>query len=219
MKMAEFSRRSGASVATLKYYIREGLLPPGDRTAANQAEYGQEHLDRVGLIRALRDVAGLPIATIRETLAAVERPADGTGPDHLGVALGALGAPLEIPADEADDYRRAAERVDDVLSGLGWSTDADAPGRADLIRAVVAIDRQFPGGVRQETLERYAGVARHLAGFEVPDTWDPSGAPTDALRYAVLGTVLFEPVILALRRLAHAERHRRLSAAAATRSR
>ena len=214
MKMAEFSRRSGTPVATLKYYIREGLLPPGKRTAANQADYAQEHLDRVALIRALREVGGLPIATIKETLDAIERPAaDGAGPDHLGVALRALGAPLDIPTDEAADYQRATDRIDDVLRGLGWSTDPDAPGRADLIRAVVAIDRQFPGGTQQQTLQRYAEVARSLAEFEIPQTWDPSGAPTDALRYAVLGTVLFEPVILALRRLAHADRHRRLSAA------
>jgi DNA-binding transcriptional MerR regulator len=214
MKMAEFSRRSGTPVATLKYYIREGLLPPGKRTAANQADYAQEHLDRVALIRALREVAGLPVATIRETLDAIERPAtDDTGPDHLGVALRALGEPLEIPDGETADYQRAADRIDDVLRGLGWSTAPDAPGRADLIRAVVAIDRQFPGGVSQATLRRYADVARHVAEFEIPETWDPSGAPTDALRYAVLGTVLFEPVILALRRLAHADRHRRLSAA------
>jgi hypothetical protein len=129
------------------------------------------------------------------------------------VALRALGEPLEIPDGETADYQRAADRIDDVLRGLGWSTAPDAPGRADLIRAVVAIDRQFPGGVSQATLRRYAEVARHVAEFEIPETWDPSGAPTDALRYAVLGTVLFEPVILALRRLAHADRHRRLSAA------
>lgn len=217
--MAELSRRSGTPVATLKYYIREGLLPPGARTAANQADYDQAHLDRVALIRALREVADLPIATIRQTLHAIDRPtADGTAPDHLGVALRALGAPLTIPTDEAADYQRAADRIDDVLRGLGWSTDADAPGRADLIRAVVAIGRQFPGGVRQQTLQRYAEVARHLAEIEIPESWDPAGAPTDALRYAVLGTVLFEPVILALRRLAHTDRHRRLSAAAAPRS-
>lgn len=211
MRMAELSERSGLPVATIKYYIREGLLPAGERTATNQAVYGPEHLERIELIRALRDVADLPIATIREVVEAVERPTD-RAPDHFAVAFGALGKPLEVPAGEEDDYRRAAERVDAVIAAQGWNTDATSVARADLVRAVVAIDRHFPGSASPESLARYASLARQLADFEIPDTWDPAGAPAAALRYAVLGTVLIEPVILALRRLAHADRHRRLGA-------
>lgn len=212
MKMAELSRHSGASVATIKYYIREGLLASGQRTATNQAEYGPEHIARLDLIRALREVADLPVATVRRTLAIVDHPNgdDGDVPDHLGVALGALSPPLDIPPDEAADYERATQRIDRAMRDLGWSTAPDAPGRADLIRAVVAIERQFPGGASDDALRHYADVARQLAAFEIPDDWDPSGPSSDALRYAVLGTVLFEPVILALRRLAHMDRHRRL---------
>jgi DNA-binding transcriptional MerR regulator len=211
MRMAEFSRRSGAPVATIKYYIREGLLPAGARTAANQAVYGPEHLARMELIRALREVAGLPIATIRQVLDAVERPPhDGDAPDHLAVAFGALGDPLEVPPGEEENYRRAADHVDAVMAAQGWHTDGDSVARADLIRAVVAIDRHFPGGATTDVLGRYAQVAEQLAAFEIPETWDPAGEPAAALRYAVLGTVLFEPVILALRRLAHVARHRRL---------
>ena len=215
MKMAELSRRSGASVATIKYYIREGLVPAGTRTAPNQAEYDTLHLERLELIRALRDVAGLPIATIKQTLDAIERPPDGTR-DHLTVAFRALGAPLDVPEGEEDDYKRAAERVDAVFPRVGWEIDRDAVARADLVRAVVAIDRHFPGGVSEDAFARYAHIAQQLADFEIPDAWDPVGAPTDVLRYAVLGTVLFEPVILALRRLAHVDRHRRLAGQRAT---
>jgi DNA-binding transcriptional MerR regulator len=211
MKMAEFSRRSGASVATIKYYIREGLLPAGTRTAANQAEYGPDHLARMELIRALREVVGLPIATIRQIIDAVERPAtDGDAPDHLAVAFAALGDPLEVPPGEEEDYRAAAERVDAVIAANGWRADDCAPARADLIRAVVAIDRHFPGRATTDILMRYARVAQQFADFEIPESWEPRAEPAAALRYAVLGTVLFEPVILALRRLAHVDRHRRL---------
>jgi DNA-binding transcriptional MerR regulator len=210
MKMAELSRRSGASVATIKYYIREGLLPAGTRTAPNQADYDATHVERIELIRALRDVAGLPIATIRQALDAIGQP-PADAPDHLTVAFRALGAQLNIPAGEEADYKRAADRIDTAIARLGWTVDPEAVARADLIRAVVAIDRHFPGGVSEDALARYAHAAQQLADFEIPDAWDPVGAPTDALRYAVLGTVLFEPVILALRRLAHLDRHRRLA--------
>jgi hypothetical protein len=49
-----------------------------------------------------------------------------------------------------------------------------------------------------------------LAAFELPDTWNPSASPTEALTYVVQGTLLFEPLILALRRLAHVDRGAKL---------
>jgi DNA-binding transcriptional MerR regulator len=212
MKMAQLSKRSGTSVATIKYYIREGLLPAGHRTATNQARYDQEHLARVTLIRALRDIASLPVATIKQVFDAIAQPLAGDDrPDPLTLAFAALSEPLAVPAGEEHDYQRAADRIDAVVAELGWQVGADVAARADLIRAVVAIDRHFPGGISHDALLHYAQAAQHLAEREIPGTWDPDGAPTDALRYAVLGTVLFEPVILALRRLAHVDRHRRLS--------
>src|ERR1700716_801088 len=44
MRMAELSAESGVPVATIKYYLREGLLPPGERTSRNQARYDDVHV-------------------------------------------------------------------------------------------------------------------------------------------------------------------------------
>jgi DNA-binding transcriptional MerR regulator len=68
MKISELSRRSGIPLPTIKFYIREGLLPAGERTAMTQAIYGEEHLERLSLIRALKDDAGLSLATITNML-------------------------------------------------------------------------------------------------------------------------------------------------------
>nr|MDT0525976.1 MerR family DNA-binding transcriptional regulator [Streptomyces sp. DSM 41633] len=38
MRLAELSERSGVPTATIKYYLREGLLPAGRRISATQAE-------------------------------------------------------------------------------------------------------------------------------------------------------------------------------------
>lgn len=215
MRIAELSRRTGAPIPTIKYYIREGLLPAGTRTAANQADYDTGHAERIELIRALREVAGLPIATIRDTLDAIADPAPATGGRHVDVALRSLSEPLAIDEDDRDAYAAASRKVDAVLDGAGWEIDPESTARADLIRAVVALDRNFPQGAGADVLAGYARNAAALAAREIPDDWDPAGSPADALRYAVLGTVLFEPVILALRRLAHADRHGRLTQQAA----
>jgi hypothetical protein len=55
-------------------------------------------------------------------------------------------------------------------------------------------------------------MVEELAVLEVPETWNPAAAPEDALTYAIEGTLLFEPLILGLRRLAHVDRGNRLRA-------
>ena len=42
MRIAELSSRSGTSIPTIKYYLREGLLPAGEATGRNQADYGDD---------------------------------------------------------------------------------------------------------------------------------------------------------------------------------
>ena len=65
MRIAELSRQSGVPVPTIKYYLREGLLPAGELTSPNQASYGETHLRRLRLEEnaitdaAARDIAGL----------------------------------------------------------------------------------------------------------------------------------------------------------------
>ena len=51
-----------------------------------------------------------------------------------------------------------------------------------------------------------------LAAAELPDTWNPAASPSESLIRAVQGTILPEPLILALRRLAHVDRGNKLRA-------
>jgi DNA-binding transcriptional MerR regulator len=74
MRIAELSRRSGIPVPTIKYYVREGLLPPGELTSPNQAQYDETHVRRLKLIRALVDVGDLSIAATRDVLASIDSP-------------------------------------------------------------------------------------------------------------------------------------------------
>ncbi|WP_369293787.1 MerR family transcriptional regulator, partial [Klebsiella pneumoniae] len=53
------------------YYLREGLLMPGEPTSATGARYGEQHVRRLALIRALAG-AGLAIPRIRAVLELVD---------------------------------------------------------------------------------------------------------------------------------------------------
>lgn len=48
MRLAELSERSGVSTATIKYYLREGLLTSGRQVNATTADYDESHLRRCG---------------------------------------------------------------------------------------------------------------------------------------------------------------------------
>lgn len=68
MRMAELSARSGVARETIHYYLREGLLPRPRKGGRTVAYYDEEHLERLRLIRRLREEKYLPLAVIRRML-------------------------------------------------------------------------------------------------------------------------------------------------------
>lgn len=197
MRIAELSRDSGVSVPTIKYYLREGLLRPGTRTAPNQADYREDHLQRLRFIRALADVGNLPIATIRDVVEAIDDPSLPMH-DVLGVAHGALGPNLDVEASE--ELRTAREDVDRFLDDLGWLVGDDSPARHELAHALATL-RRLGWDVDAHVFDRYARLADRLASWELKQT-SANGDREQTVEAVVVGTVVFESVLVALRRLA-----------------
>ena len=68
LKISELAERSGVSAATIKHYLREGLLGPDDevvRTSRNMAYYPLEFVERVRLIKRLQEERFMPLRVIR----------------------------------------------------------------------------------------------------------------------------------------------------------
>src|SRR5882757_9868121 len=70
MRMAELARRSGVSRETIHFYLREGLLPRPRKGGKTVAFYDEGHLQRLRLIRRLREEKYLPLVVIRRLLTA-----------------------------------------------------------------------------------------------------------------------------------------------------
>jgi DNA-binding transcriptional MerR regulator len=191
VRISELARRAGVPVGTVKYYLREGLLPAGTPTSATQAQYGAEHVARLGLIRVLVGTGGLSIAAARAALQVIDDPAPSIH-DVIGTAHQAIG-PVRTAAPE--DIERARE----LVVGRGWRVAHDSPGLAQLGAALAACDAAGITGM-EHLVERYAAAAEQLAAFDVAGV--PTTSPADAVRFVVVGTVLLEPLLLALRRLA-----------------
>lgn len=68
MRMRELEKASGVSRETIRYYIREGLLPEPDRQHRNSAVYDENHLALLLAIRRLREDRFLPLSVIRTLL-------------------------------------------------------------------------------------------------------------------------------------------------------
>jgi len=210
MRISELARRAGVSVATTKYYLREGLLPGGAATARNQASYDEGHLHRLRLIRALREVGGLDIRAIRAVIQAIED--EGLSRHELfGVAQWALddrtgGDSENVPADVA----RARREVDAFITELGWDVDSEAPARHALADALVALWRLGRAG-GAEHFRPYAAAADAMASWEVPaiPADEPRGLAVERL---IVGTVIYEAAFVALRRLAHEHQSARQAA-------
>ncbi len=66
--MGELARRSNVPVATLKFYLREGLIVPARKSGATMSWYDATTLDRIRVIKELQDRQFLPLDVIRETL-------------------------------------------------------------------------------------------------------------------------------------------------------
>ncbi|GAA3852990.1 MerR family transcriptional regulator [Streptomyces sedi] len=207
MRLAELSRRSGVSTATIKFYLREGLLPPGHRVSSTQADYDEEHLRRLQLVRALIQVGGVSVADARGVLAAVD-DASLDQLSRMGTAVAALPQALPAPADD-DEEAPTAERVAvEVQRRLGWRVVPGNPAHQALVSAVSALLRLgYP--CDGEALLPYGELAERLAEHELALV-EEFAAPTTQLEAAVALTVLYEPVLLSLRRLAQAERASRL---------
>lgn len=64
--IAELARLAGTTVRTIRYYTDEGLLPQ-PLTQGKYAYYTRQHLDRLKLIRRMKD-AYLPLREIRQMI-------------------------------------------------------------------------------------------------------------------------------------------------------
>jgi DNA-binding transcriptional MerR regulator len=67
MAIGDVARETGLSVAAIRYYEAENLLPVPDRLANNRRAYGDEILRRIAFVQGCRS-AGMSLSDIRRML-------------------------------------------------------------------------------------------------------------------------------------------------------
>ena len=190
---------------SIKFYLREGLLPPGESTGRNQADYSDAHIHRLRLIRILLDVGGLSVATAKEVIAAVDTP-DLPGHYLLGAASYTITRQARRDPHQPD-WQAARQEIVDLVRASGWLVEEASPA-IDLAADAVAGMRALGQGDLLEAMPTYAKAAAEVAAKEVDAVINRSGSES-RVEAVVIGTILGEALFNALRRLAQQDRSAR----------
>jgi DNA-binding transcriptional MerR regulator len=197
MKMSQLSAESGVTVASIKFYLREGLLAAGERTSANQASYDETHVQRLRLIRALIDVGGLSVATARDVLNAVDTPE---------LPLSWVFGVAQMAISDADLYSPVApdsagrRQVDEAIARAGWTVTEENPGRAGAAR-VLDTYAQLGQEHLNEISPQYIEAAELIAQADLAAVARNSEIGGMA-QTVVIGTILGDALMASLRRIA-----------------
>jgi DNA-binding transcriptional MerR regulator len=181
VKVSELADESGVPVATIKYYLREGIIPAGVSAGMRRAEYGAIHLRRLRLVRVLRDVCQVPIAGITALVRAVD---DDTvsEPQRFEQVQSAV-TPAQGEVTEAD--RRLGS---ELVEQFGWVVDPANPALAALGHLVATI-RSLPEFRLPSDLRPWADAAMTVAKAEVAAV-PQDATPAERAEHVALGTAL-----------------------------
>jgi DNA-binding transcriptional MerR regulator len=224
LKISELADAAGVPVATVRHYLREGLLPEPVKTSRNMAYYPPQFAERIRLIKQLQEERFLPLKVIRELLDS----GDGD-PERLRALIELEDRILEralagererIPASEVSSRYEVPDEVLERLAELGVLS----PGRRGYspsdVRIVEAISRFRAGGYDErigftvyDTL-RYKRVLEPLVAEEVEVLMERLAGEMDPDRAVELieaGAQPLQDLIAALHTkllVAELERHR-----------
>ena len=68
MKIGEIAKRSGVPPSTIRYYVRQGLLPEPTKVNKSMAYYDEGCIQRIQAIRHLQETKYFPLPVIRNIL-------------------------------------------------------------------------------------------------------------------------------------------------------
>ena len=201
MLISQVSQLSGTPAATIKYYVRAGLLHAGTRHGENRTSYDESHVERLRLIRAMLEVGRLSVTSTAAVLAALD---DTSKPiaETFEVAQNALAR--DAVADVSEPSPESIARADAIVERAGWLHCGDNVGRRILAQTIDGFAKAGHPPT-DEYLDRYAAAADLVADADL----DAVGAIADdseRTELMVVGTVLGDALSLGLRRIAQAAR-------------
>lgn len=157
VKMSTLARLSGVPAATIKHYLREGLLPQAAmKTGRNMAFYDPGLSDRIKRIKALQREQFLPLRVIKSVLDGKPSPEDDAEAAHAIERALASMAPHETRTRAQLIASGAQERDLALLASLGLITPTCVDGvdtfRGDDLSLLRLLGASRRAGITKEML-------------------------------------------------------------------
>lgn len=116
MKLSELSDKTDTPIPTIKFWMREGILPTGVKLNPTTSRYTSDHIERIELINVLRSKLDLPITTIATLTNLIDDPEVPV----LRVMQKCQIICLGLTIDPYAEPLKQADRVARVREALGW---------------------------------------------------------------------------------------------------
>ena len=108
MKIGELAKRADVPIDTVRYYEREGLIPPPIRRASGYRDYVDADVDRLRFMRRAKGL-GFTLHEIRELLSLTAMSGDD---------MAALNAQTQAKLRDVEARIHALTRIREALQGL-----------------------------------------------------------------------------------------------------
>jgi len=150
LKISELAEQADVPVATVRHYLREGLLPEPVKTSRNMAYYPPQFVARIRLIKQLQEERFMPLRVIRDLLERGEAE-----PERLRAMIeledrildrALAGERQRVPAAEVESRYEVPGEVLERMAEVGvLSPDDDGYSPSD-VRIIEAVGRFRAGG-------------------------------------------------------------------------
>jgi DNA-binding transcriptional MerR regulator len=170
LKISELAEAADVPVATVRHYLREGLLPEPVKTSRNMAYYPPEFAERIRLIKQLQEERFMPLRVIRELLDAANgdverlRALAETGDVLVSRVLAPDAA--RTPEGEVLERFEIPERALRRLTEVGVLTPDERGYSPSDVRIVEAVSRFRAAGWNETSGFGARDVARLMNGLE-----------------------------------------------------
>lgn len=210
LKIGELARRAGVPIATVKHYIREGLIAPARKSGRTMSWYDPALAAKIRTIKELQQRQFLPLDLIAE---AINR--DAAASDDLA-AVDAIAKVLAKRGRQRSRTRAeilargASARELDILAAAGLAVPHGPDQRytGDDLALLSTLGAARQAGITAEMLpfailDKYLAALRKLAEVELEMFRDGvmrRAAPKDVARLTTAATKLSERLVVLVRR-------------------
>lgn len=208
LRIGELARQSCVPIATIKHYIREGLIAPTRKTGRTMSWYAPAVVSRIAAIKELQKQF-LPLDVIKTSLASV----DGAADDHAAadaiakVLARHVGKRSRSRQELLDGGANALEL--DILAAMGLAvpTGSDQRYTGDDLALLATLGTARRAGLEASMmpfamLDKYLAAVRALVELEVEmfRTGIMRAPSRDVPRLSAAATELSERLLVLVRR-------------------